>query len=292
MQRRNSIFHYPLNFWLAVLLLALGSLRCAGLKTLAQPVPPKVTFRSLDVGSLSFTGLDLVCRLAIENPNPIGVSLAGFSYELVLGSVPFVHGEQDRKQRIAARESSLLDVPVSLQFGNLLDTVQHLRTADSADYRLNVSCSFDVPLLGAIKVPISRSGRLPVLRMPRVQLASIRVTSIGVTRAHLEVQLDIDNPNSISALFERLEYTLALNGQQVAQGTTEQPITLKAWGSNRIILPLQIDFMRSGRTLAQFVNSREPIDYSLDGRVVIMTSLQHFVRLPLAFQHAGTISLQ
>ena len=80
-----------------ILLFPLILTNCAELMKIAQQgniQKPAVRVSSARLAGLSFDKADLIFDIEISNPNSIGVSLAGFDYDLLLNGQSFLKGNQ------------------------------------------------------------------------------------------------------------------------------------------------------------------------------------------------------
>ena len=97
---------------------ALATMLLSGCQSLRDAVDvmrmPELRVDSVELEALSFSGLTLVFYVEIRNPNPIGISLAGFDYELQIEGNPFVSGQVEEKIVISARDRSTVPLPVEL----------------------------------------------------------------------------------------------------------------------------------------------------------------------------------
>ena len=75
-----------------LLLIALGFFALTGCSEL-EPFLPKVKFDTLSVRNISFQEANVDFVFSIENPNPVNVKLASFSYALGFEEIPLLSGE-------------------------------------------------------------------------------------------------------------------------------------------------------------------------------------------------------
>lgn len=276
---------------LAVVLSVPFVFSCAGLQDLRAPRKPDVSFQNVSLVRLSLDSVDLLFDLQIDNPNAFGVSLAGFDYDMLLNQNSFLSGVQNDKQSIPANGSSTVQLPVTLAFSKIYQTLQSLSDADSTDYRLDLSFSFDVPILGVVKVPASKSGRLPLLKLPKVSIANIDLKKLNLTGADLQLNLEIDNPNPFSATLNRLNYQLAIDGQHFASGLSSQPLHIEKKAASQLAIPISLNFLQTGRTIYNLLTKKESFAYTLTGDFDLSTSLQKLGSITLPFDRTGTITL-
>ncbi len=76
-----------LKYKLFVLFLMLSFYSCSTLNSILNQMnvkKPTVNITNAKISNLSFNDLDLVFDIQINNPNTIGIYLAGFDYELLI----------------------------------------------------------------------------------------------------------------------------------------------------------------------------------------------------------------
>jgi len=175
--KRNVFFIGPL------VVLITGAISCSSVQELLETgvQKPKVEFVGMKLTGLSFYDLDLLFDLKVTNPNVVGITLAGFDYDFLINSRSFVNGNQDKGITIASHGESRIQIPVSLQFADIYQTVTNLGSQDSTTYQINTGFSFELPVLGVQRVPVSHSGSIPLLELPSVSIGSLKLLSLKFT---------------------------------------------------------------------------------------------------------------
>ncbi|NLW04916.1 MAG: hypothetical protein GX029_06795 [Pseudomonadaceae bacterium] len=77
---------------------------------------------------------------------------------------------------------------------------------------------------------------------PEVKVASSRLVGLTLTKALLEVELDVSNPNRYPLVLGALDFQLDLQGAKILAGQQLQGNSLAAGKTQQIILPLEIEF--------------------------------------------------
>ena len=284
MARKLLLFTASLQ---CLLLLGCGSIRQVGQALEGQK--PTALVQGVRLTGLDFDGFDIAFDVEVDNPNPVGISLAGLDYDLKLMGSRFLQGEQPMGLQVAARGNSRVEVPLRLGFQQLLKRFQELKTAHQADYALELGMGFDLPLLGRIRVPVSYRGEFPVPKMPNIKLGSLEVQQLTMSSAKLLLQLEVDNPNAFSLLFDKLDYKLKLNGFDVGGGLLERPVNIQHGAHGVIGLPLSLDLAKSSAGLYSALLGKG-LNYDLSGSMNAASSnpiLKHF-QIPLdARGHIG-----
>src|SRR5215510_3719734 len=82
------------------------------------------------------------------------------------------------------------------------------------------------------------------IQPPRLQVQKLGVDRAGVTGVTLKVGFAVQNPNDKDLQIERLEYELLLNGQSLGHGYSADPLTLRAFGEERIESKFNVNFLK------------------------------------------------
>ncbi|MDZ7379951.1 MAG: LEA type 2 family protein, partial [candidate division KSB1 bacterium] len=226
---------------------------------------------------------------AVQNPNAVSVSLAGYDYELKMGDVPLLSGLQEQAVAIQRKAESVVDIPVTLRFAELFEKLQTVAQQDSADLGLAANLWVDLPVLGRTKLPIKAHHRVPVLKLPALSIEGIRAKMVGLTSAEIGLQVRVHNPNSLGFNISRLSYALTLHDKVPANGLL-QNLQLPAHGAAEFTLPVTVDVVKVGQALFSTLTSKQPLKYDLKADVVMGTGLDLLREASLHLTHSGQIA--
>ena len=77
--------------WLIVAVMVVGLTGCETVEKLAGGIrKPRVKVVGAEVTGLSFEAISLQFDVEVDNPNPIGIEMAGFDYELLMDGSTFI----------------------------------------------------------------------------------------------------------------------------------------------------------------------------------------------------------
>lgn len=235
---------------------------------------PEVELRNVDVRDLSYDDVTLDFEFLVTNPNDVAVKLQGLDYALDVNGKSLVKGETQEALRLAANGSAPVRLPLTVTFRDLVANLATLFSSrSSVPYALDAGFGLDTPI-GVVRVPVEASGEVPLPKPPDVQLADVKLASLGLTGARIEVQLDVRNRSTFPIQPKGLLYDLAIAGTSVSKGNESLP----AVGANeerRVAIPIQLDFMKLGTAAVQAVRSRT-LPYSVKGSVDLGVFRQPF----------------
>jgi LEA14-like dessication related protein len=274
-----------------VLLLALALTQCTTLKKMSGIRKPQVQVEGVELEALSFDGARLRFDLKVSNPNPVGIHLSGFDYLFEIEQRPFLQGSETQALDISANGSSRVSVPAAFRFDDLLAHLQALSDNDESPYTMTVTFSFNLPVLGEVRVPISSSGMIPVIRVPQARLMALRLERLSLSRADLLLVLEVSNPNGFSLQLASMEYDFSVNQQEWVLGILQESTPVEAQAISRIELPLSLDFTALGGSIRQLLLGQSRLNYAFNANLGIGTSLPLLEEVMLPLHLSGEISL-
>ena len=252
---------------------------------------PQVSFETAKIIGLSFNAVDLLFDLKISNPNPVGISLAGFDYDFLLNGNSFIKGEQTDGLDIESNGERTVQIPVSFTFSDMYNTFSSFKNQDSTTYKIACGFFFDLPVLGAKRILVSKSGSLPLLKQPIIRVKSLKLEKMSFAGADLNLGVEIDNPNSFSFLLNAMDYNFDVNGKEWLNGTLSKSMRIESKQSNVIDFPISFNLLQIGISVKDVLTSGKPLSYDFSGNVDLGTSIPSLDKVNLPFKRSGEISI-
>lgn len=267
-------------------------LSCSTLQELTQIEKPDVAVQKVHLTGLSFQNISLSFDIGIHNPNKLGISLAGFTYQLFLNNNSFLQGNQDEAVDIEALGNSTIEVPVTMGFSDIYKTFSSLQKQDSTSYRIDFGLLFNLPVLGKTTLPLKKEGTLPLLKLPSVRVASLTVQKLNLTGATLNLRLQLNNPNSLDLLLQKINYNFMVNGNSWLNGISSSPQNLASHDNSYLNIPVSLNFLQMGQTVYQMISGQQEINYDLSGDLNLGSSNELLQNISLPFNQEGSITVQ
>ena len=108
---------------------------------------PKVTFVDVAITRLSFTGVDLMVSLSVENPNSFDLHFAKLNYRLMAAGIPVAKGELTNRVSIPSEGRQLIKLPLTVSGDQAVKLVRDLLTKATAPTALLIAnAEFETPL--------------------------------------------------------------------------------------------------------------------------------------------------
>ena len=119
-----------------------------------------------------------------------------------------------------------------------------------------------------------------VFEKPELQFRGLRVNSIGLGGASIDVVVDVYNPNSYRLGVDRFSYDLAIENVHFGGGETDAPVSVEGRNTATVRLPLDVDWSRLG-DVGRGVLNRGSVNYGVSGEMTVSTGFGRF-RVPYA----------
>jgi LEA14-like dessication related protein len=211
---------------------------------------------------VDFEGLTIAVDLRVQNPNPLGLRVAGLAWQLDVEGGRVASGDAPGGLTLPANGAANSRVTARLRFADLANLVRLAETKNAVDFKVAGKVSVETPI-GPIDVPWSYTGALPVPRLPRVELGGIRLGRQTFTETEVVLRLKVQNPNGFPLPAAGVKLDVDLAGERVAQAASERLATVPAGATAIVDVPFRLSVLGAGRVLLQ--NRGRPISVAVRG---------------------------
>lgn len=123
---------------------------------------PSASIIGVKVKDVSMTNATMLFDVKVENPNSVALPMSNVDYALSSRGRQFVDGKADLQGTVPAGGSKTLGIPVRISFLELVKVVQGARPGATIPYKAAMGLSVNVPVLGPLRVPMSKEGNLSI----------------------------------------------------------------------------------------------------------------------------------
>jgi len=263
---------------------ALVLFSCAGMEKIIQP--PSIRIDTVKLASVDFEKLGLDIVFQVNNPNPFGLSLSGFDYAFTIENKQLLSGRDTRGLALAGQKVSEMHFPLTIKFADVYQLINEKKDLDTLAYSFSGTI-IPAGLLAAFKIPFSKSGHLPNVRLPQLSLKNVKMQKLSLSGVDLKLLVGLKNPNLFGFNVGKLDYKLDLAGKPFASGITGKLLDVPAKGDGVIELPISIS---SAGVLGSLYSalSGQSIAAALQGTAELNT--QHGT-VPLPFNTQSTLRI-
>lgn len=264
---------------------------CAELSKHAETIKPTARLTDTRLANINFQQADLVFDLAVDNRNPVAIKLAGLNYDLKIENHSLISGVTAKGLEIKPASTSTVQLPVTLKFDDLRKLPGELWQKDRFAYQLDTKIVVDLPIIGNYAIPLSKSGELPVPKLPDIKVKDVKVNKLSFMAAELVAQVEIDNPNAFDLGFSDFNYQLNINQQEWGRGNINTSSAIPQKGKGTIDIPVKLNISSMGKTVYQLLSKRQPLEYQLKGAVTLDTGIELLQNYKMPLDIKGRASL-
>jgi LEA14-like dessication related protein len=270
---------------LIALCLGLALAGCETVKGVLETAPrPSARVIGANLQNLSLDKVNLVFAIEVSNPYPAPLPLTGLAYSLSSNGRAVLQGSVQPEGSIAAKGVQVIQVPAIVQFAALAKALNGVRPGAILPYEANLTLSVDAPALGAISLPLSESGEIPIPAVPQVELKSFDVASLTLDSVRANARLQMKNVNQFPLDLSHIGLNVGLGGKEVGRVSFSNSTKLTPGQVATIYVPLTFSPRNLGSGMISLLRG-DKAGYTLAGSLEAGTP---FGPLTLPFTSSGT----
>jgi LEA14-like dessication related protein len=268
----------------------LGCAKLGSIGDVLDTRKPTVQFNKLRTDSISFDGIEATLIFDVDNPNPVQLALASLDYALDIEGQSVLSGEQAEGFTLPAQDSAKLRVPLALSFDDISGLLDATKGRDELGFSVSGDMGFDTPV-GAIKLPYSAEGDIPVLRPPQVRFNKLRVEQLSIVqnKATLALDLDVTNRGGASVTLSDVDFGLALAGSDVASGVVSRLGSIGSDQTETVTVPIDLSLTGLGSAIITALTDRSSLSAAFSADLSVATP---YGDIPLHVDESGRLQLQ
>ncbi|MEO6686295.1 MAG: LEA type 2 family protein, partial [Dyadobacter sp.] len=200
----------------------------------ANPVSglkPKVEMSISKITHITDSTMEMSLKLLVDNPLPVGMDIKNFSYLVKMNGVTIIKSEYADSLKLKSRDTTIVTLPTKINVKKLVSASKKGAAAgeDSADYHFEAALNLEKPFLGKDTLHIDQDKRLPLIRLPKVEMQDFDVEKFRLSNSEISIKLKLINPNAFSVEFRDPSYVFDLGNQKgLAKGSVKGVTKVKA----------------------------------------------------------------
>ena len=282
---RNALSRL-LAFGLILCVTLVGGCKSVG-DAIKSGVKPTARITAVKFQELSLTKVDLVFDVEVTNPYGVSLPLLDLSYSIGSSGQKVLAGGVKPSTALPANGSTVIQVPTSISFVSLMSIVKTIRPGQVVPYRADFTVGVDAPVIGAVSIPLTHEGEIPVPAIPDVSLISLQIDSLNFDKVETTLKLRVRNTNQFDLDLARLGLNLALGGQQVASTSVDSPTKLPPGQTATVAIPASFSPRAFGIGVFNLLRGTET-GYGMTGSLEVGT---RFGPVTMPFDHQGNASI-
>jgi LEA14-like dessication related protein len=273
---------------LTALLLAVSA--CQSLQSYIAE--PKVSLNSVSLAGISFEGVDMIAKVNVENGNAFTIPFPEIDWELFVSDNSFLKGTIPRGASLKAGSTTVVEIPFTVPYRGLYDSVKSLANADEAVYKIALGARFPLPLLENKTFTTEFSGSLPLLKIPAFSFGGIKFNSLSLSKVEFVLNWTVENKNAFAINLDSLSYDFKVNNSPWVSGSTPRQLSLPAKRTTQVPVTVSINSLAMIKDIVALASGGKSASYSCGGEAALSPAFAGLSPLKLPFNFSGTTSLK
>jgi LEA14-like dessication related protein len=238
---------------------------------------PQVELVLGKISSITDSTVDLSLRALVNNPLPVGLKIAHLKYKVAINGKTIIEDRHDTPVSINGNDSSVVTLASKLKIRALDQQGDQLAAMgiDSADYQFQAVIFPQKPILGKDSLSFSVNKRLPLYRLPEIELADFDLKNLKLKDTDVVIRLRVKNRNAFSIRFQDPVYSMDLGKQKQFAGGKVAGVTRVNAGSEEVFtIPLSVRLGKALRATAQLLTKGKHLPYKFHFKSKIISDNQ------------------
>ncbi|NPA34817.1 MAG: hypothetical protein GXO48_07820 [Chlorobi bacterium] len=240
---------------------------CQILQALFKEAQPTVKFHKIKIDSVNVQNIHFRAYYKVSNPAQLSLQIPELTYEFITDGVKVTEGKLE-KLRVRPDTAALVQVPFAVPWKNIYKVIRNLEGRDSFSYDLEGTVKVFVEKIGELSFPYSHSGRLPLLKIPKIHVGNIQVVSATLQNIRLRTTLQITNTNSFTFIIKKLKYAFQIGYLMPVEVFVRTNIEVSPDETEEIPVELDVDLGELGEAALSLINQRQ-LRYVFTGTFVV-----------------------
>ena len=250
------------------------------LPTLEQP-----SFTSSNITREHIKGQFLV---RLRNHAPIDLRIDSLRYSARVDGKQLTQGHKDRPLVVKGHALSSLSLPLEL---NLPQLTHQLKTSqrDCVTVELHTVLYANLPGVGPQKLPIDVRKRVYIPKLPKIEVADVDITKLGLKKGEAIVTLRVTNYEPIAFTVKQVSYRFQIEDDLDVKGQETKDVTFKKKGTE--LMPIHVKFAPRSMPKVLFKTIFKPkkTDYKLTGNATVAAGPASARDATMQFNSSGTV---
>jgi LEA14-like dessication related protein len=274
----------------AVLVACFALTTCQSLKAKVQE--PQVSLKTVDVANISFNGIDLLCKVNVDNPNAFTIPFPELGWRLLINDNHFIDGTIKNGNPLRARGTTEVEIPVSLNYTEVFNTFKSLIGSTEVDYKIPLDIKFNLPVLGEKVFHLEPAGTIPLLQFPSFSFKGISAkTMLLPPRLDFELSWEVENKNGFVMLVNDISYNLSVNNSQWAAGSTPKGLRINPKQKQVLSFSGSISGLALVSSIADILQRGSDLTYLCEGNFDLGLDFPGFKNFALPYNYSGSTKL-
>lgn len=250
---------------------------------------PTLENTTLSITNITPDSLKAQVKMDVHNNMPITLRIDSLRYETHVDGTMLTRGAKNEPLVLHGDSLSHLQLPVAMDLSKVKDKVKTAQQ-DCVDVELRMELYTKLPVAGTKKIPVTLTKRVYVPKLPKVEIADVDVTDLGLKNGEAIVRFNITNYNPFPVTIKQVKYRFRIGGDDMdVQGTETKDVTFRKRGTE--VMPVHIRFQPKAlpKVAYKTLFKAKKTPYELTGSVVVAAGKHNPKDMTMKFNSTGSL---
>ncbi len=227
-------------------------------------------------------------KVQLRNHAPLNLQINSLRYVARVDGRPLAQGHKARPLVVQGNTLSALSLPLVL---NLPQLKQAAKTAqrDCVTVQLHTVLYADLPGVGPTEIPVDVRQRVYIPKLPKIEVADVDVTHLGLKKGTAVVTLRVTNYEAIPFTVKQVNYRFQMEDDLDVKGQETKNVTFKKKGTE--LMPIHVSFQpkKMPKVLFKSIFKPKNTDYKLTDSATVAAGSASARDSTMHFGSSGTV---
>jgi LEA14-like dessication related protein len=250
------------------------------LPTLEQP--------TLNISQITRERIKGQFKVKLRNNAPVDLQIDSLRYEARVEGKRLAHGHKARPLVAKGNALSNLELPITLDLPELAHAAKTAQR-DCVTVQLHTVLYADLPGVGPKEIPVDVRKRVYIPKLPKIEVADVDITKLGLNKGEATVNLRVTNYESIPFTLKQVSYRFQVEDDLDVKGVETKDVTFKKKGTE--LMPIHVKFQpkKMPKVLFKTIFKPKKTDYKLTGTATIAAGEASSHDATMHFNSSGTM---
>lgn len=257
-------------------------------RKVAKAVLPALEQPTLNIRNITREKIQAQFAVKLHNQAPIDLKIDSLRYRTSVDGQQVAQGHKNQPLVVKGNATNALSLPITL---NLPQLKHELKAAqrDCVTVQLHAVLYADLPGLGPKEIPVDVRQRVYIPKLPKIEVADVDVTKLGLQKGEAVVQLRVTNFESIPFTVKQVNYRFQIEDDLDVKGQEAKDVTFKKKGTE--VMPIHVSFQPKSmpKVLFKTLFKAKKTNYKLTGTATVAVGPASAKDATMHFSSSGTV---
>ncbi|QNE39779.1 hypothetical protein F1C16_09530 [Hymenobacter sp. NBH84] len=250
------------------------------LPTLEQP--------TLNISNVTREKIKGQMVVQLHNHAPLTLRIDSLRYVTRVDGKQLAQGHKSQPLVVQKNATNRLELPLELNLPELTRKAKEAQR-DCVTVHMHTVLYADLPGVGPQQIPVDVRKRVYIPKLPKIEVADVDVTKLGLKNGEAVVNLRVTNYESLPFTVEQVNYRFQIEDDLDVKGQETKNVTFRKKGIELLPIHVRFDTKSMPKVLFKSLFKAKKTDYKLTGTATVAAGEASARDATMRFNSTGTV---